>query len=89
MSRPCLNKTISFVVQKIIIGTSTHKRYDREQSIHPAVKSVVRTFLNTGLQNNFPRLNFHYSVSFSPAECEYESHFSHHVQIFRNFMTKV
>ena len=36
----------------------------------------------------FPGINFEYSVSFFPAEYEYESHFYHHVQIFRNFMTK-
>ena len=29
---------------------------------------------NTGLQKIFPRINFHYSVSFSPDEYEYESH---------------
>ena len=29
----------------------------------------------TGLQKNFPIINFQYSVSFSPAEYEYESHF--------------
>ena len=33
--------------------------------------------------------NFHSSVSFFPAEYDYESHFSHHVQIFWNFVTKV
>ena len=30
---------------------------------------------NTGLQKNFPRIRFQYSVSFFPAEFEYESHF--------------
>ena len=30
---------------------------------------------NTGLKKNFPRINFQYSVSFSPAEYEYEGHF--------------
>ena len=29
----------------------------------------------TGLQKNFPRINFQYPVSFSPSEFEYESHF--------------
>ena len=30
---------------------------------------------NTGLQKNFPRVKFQSSISFSPAEYEYESHF--------------
>ena len=29
----------------------------------------------TGLQKKFPRISFQYSVSFFPAEYEYESHF--------------
>ena len=34
-----------------------------------------------------PWINLQHSVSFSPAECAYESQFSQHVKIFRNFMT--
>ena len=32
-------------------------------------------YYNTGLQKNFPRINFQYSYSFSPAEYEYENQF--------------
>ena len=43
---------------------------------------------NTGLQKNFPRIRFQYSVSFSPAEYEFESHFFPSRQYFPKIYDK-
>ena len=49
---------------------------------------ILISFITLECKKN-PRKFSQYSVRFSPAEYEYESRFSHHVQIFQNFMTKV
>ena len=43
----------------------------------------------TGLQKKFQRMNFRYSVSFSPAEYEYESRFFPSRSDFPKFYDKV
>ena len=42
----------------------------------------------TGLQKNIPRMSFQYSLSFSPAEYEYESHFFPSRPAFPKFYDK-
>ena len=54
--------------------TSKHARPLTHVSNH-VDKGLFSLMANTGLQKVFPIINFHYSVSFSPTEYEFESHF--------------
>ena len=48
---------------------------------------LIKTFKNTGLQK-IPRINSQYSVSFSPAEYGYESHFFPSRPVFQKIYNK-
>ena len=52
------------------------------------VKQALPVLNNTDLPKNFPRINFQHSVSFSPAEYEYERHFFPLRPDFQKFYNK-
>ena len=52
------------------------------------VPKEAKQMNNNGLQKKFPRINFHCSVRFSPAEYEYESRFFSSRPDFSKFYDK-
>ena len=58
-----------------------------QKSCSNSLQTFLNIFVNihnTGLQKKITGLKFQSSDCSCPAEYECESHFSHHVQIFRN-----